>query len=39
MDYNDLIARVIEEARTQLGLSVDDNDPESFEKIADLFGC
>jgi hypothetical protein len=31
-----LIARVIEEARTQLGLSVDDNDPDSFEKIADL---
>jgi hypothetical protein len=32
----DLIARVIEEARTQLGLSVDDNDHDSFDKIADL---
>jgi hypothetical protein len=31
-----LIARVIEEACTRLGLSIDDKDPDSFEKIADL---
>jgi hypothetical protein len=35
-DDNELIARVIDEARDQLGLTPDDNDPNSFDKIADL---
>jgi hypothetical protein len=33
---NELIARVIDEAREHLGLSSDDNNPDTFDKIADL---
>jgi hypothetical protein len=35
-EEEELVTRVIDEARAQLGLSADDNDPDSFEKIADL---
>jgi hypothetical protein len=33
---SELFAKVVEEARNQLGFGVDDNDPETIERIADF---
>jgi hypothetical protein len=33
---SDLFARVVEEARSQLGIGINDNDPETIERIADF---
>jgi hypothetical protein len=35
-DENELVVRIIDEARGRLGLSVDDQRPEAYEQIADL---